>query len=224
MLAISFYRPQEYFSGVFNKFVTWFTAGSFCHCELVAQMPAEELMTTVKKIYTKASSGKYEKEDCNRTLGQIERFFFSTRFRKHVQTNAHVTLSFSAIWGEPMTCRVLHQTSPDSWFKIPEATDTNANIIKIPHESTETLAETMTFAIEELGKDYNQSGALFSWLPFTSNEHKRQHKTYYCSEFCATALQRIGHIGEVNAVHCTPNSLYHTLNNRIRKDTDVVHE
>ena len=89
------------------------------------------------------------------------------------------------------------------------------NLIKIPHESTEALTETMTFAIEELGKNYNQSGALFSWLPFTSNQHKRQQKSYYCSEFCATALQRIGHIEEVNAVHCTPNSLYHTLNNRL---------
>lgn len=211
MLAVSFYRPQEYFNGTFNKFVTWLTAGEFCHCELVAQMPSEELMTAVKKIYTKASAGDYEKEDCNRILGQVEQFFFSTHFREHVQSNDNITLSFSLLWGEPMSCRILHKTSNDSWSKLPENTDTNANIIEIPHRTPEELTETMTFAIEELGKDYNQTGALFSWLPFTSNHHKRQQKSYFCSEFCATALQRIGHIDEVDAVHCTPNSLYSTL-------------
>ena len=224
MLAVSFYRPQEYFNGLFNRFVTWLTAGEFCHCELVAQMPSEALMTSVKKIYSKASSGGYEKADCNRILGQIEKFFFSTHFREQVQSNDNITLSFSLLWGEPMSVRILHENSQDSWFKLPETKDTNANIIKIPHESTEALTETMTFAIEELGKDYNQSGALFSWIPFTSNQHKRQQKSYYCSEFCATALQRIGHIEEVNAVHCTPNSLYHTLNhtlnNGIREPTE----
>lgn len=222
MLAVSFYRPREYFSGTFNKFVTWITAGEFCHCELVAQMSAENLMDIVKNIYTKASSGGYETEDCNRILGQIEQYFFSTHFREHVQSNEKITLSFSLLWGEPMSVRVLHKTSHDSWFKIPSPLDSNANIIEIPHETPEKLTETMTFAIEELGKNYNQTGALFSWLPFTSNQHKRQQKSYYCSEFCATALQRIGHIEEVNAVHCTPNSLYHTLNNRIRTDTESV--
>ena len=215
MLAVSFYRPQEYFNGLFNRFVTWLTAGEFCHCELVAQMPSEALMTSVKKIYTKASSGEYEKADCNRILGQIEKFFFSTHFREQVQSNDNITLSFSLLWGEPMSVRILHENSQDSWFKLPETKDINANIIKIPHESTEALTETMTFAIEELGKNYNQSGALFSWLPLTTNQHKRQRKSYFCSEFCATALQRIGHIDEVDALHCTPNSLFHTLNNRL---------
>lgn len=222
MLAVSFYKPQEYFSGTFNKFVTWITAGQYCHCELVAEMPAKKLMGIVKDIYTKASSGEYEKEDCNRILGQIEQYFFSTHFREHVQSNEKITLSFSLLWGEPMSCRVLMQNSEDSWFKIPAPLDTNADLIQIPHESSEKMTETMTFAIEELGKNYNQTGALFSWLPFTANEHKRQQKSYYCSEFCATALQRIGHIQEVNAVHCTPNSLYHTLNNRICTDTESV--
>ena len=114
MLAVSFYRPREYFSGTFNKFVTWITAGEFCHCELVAQMSAEKLMDIVKNIYTKASSGGYETEDCNRILGQIEQYFFSTHFREHVQSNEKITLSFSLLWGEPMSVRVLHKTSHDS--------------------------------------------------------------------------------------------------------------
>ena len=131
MLAVSFYRPQEYFNGLFNKFVTWLTAGEFCHCELVAQMPAEELMTSVKKIYSKASSGEYEKADCNRILGQIEQFFFSTHFREQVQSNDNITLSFSLLWGEPMSVRILHKNSQDSWFKLPENKDTNTNIINM---------------------------------------------------------------------------------------------
>ena len=213
---MSFYRPQEYFNGLFNRFVTWLTAGEFCHCELVAQMPSEELMTSVKKIYTKASSGEYEEKDCNRILGQIEKFFFATHFRDSIQSSDTITLSFSLLWGSPMSVRVLTPTSRDSWFKIPESTDSTANIIKLPYETPEHLTETISFAIEELGKDYNQSGALFSWLPFTSNHHKRQQKSYFCSEFCATALQRIGYIDNVDAEHCTPNSLYSTLEqNRI---------
>ena len=100
MLAVSFYRPREYFSGTFNKFVTWITAGEFCHCELVAQMSVRRPYgLSVKNIYTKASSGGYETEDCNRILGQIEQYFFSTHFREHVQSNEKITLSFSLLMG-----------------------------------------------------------------------------------------------------------------------------
>jgi hypothetical protein len=224
MLAISFYRPKEYFSGAFNKFVTWITAGEYCHCELVVEMASKDIMDIVKEVYTKATTGNYDKEDCNRTLSQIENFFFSTHFRKHIQSNDRIALSFSLLWGEPMSVRTLQKMSHDSWFKIPEVTDDNANIVSIPYKTPKKISETVKFAIEELGKDYNQSGALFSWLPFTQNEHKRKQKTYYCSEFCATALQRIGYIEEVNALHCTPNSLYNTLskNNRIHNDTKTT--
>ena len=217
MLAVSFYRPREYFSGTFNRVVTWMTAGEYCHCELVVTSKPDDLMTVVKRVYAKASKGEYEEKDCNRILGQIEKFFFATHFRDSIQSSDTITLSFSLLWGSPMSVRVLTPTSRDSWFKIPESTDSTANIIKLPYETPEHLTETISFAIEELGKDYNQSGALFSWLPFTSNHHKRQQKSYFCSEFCATALQRIGHIDNVDAEHCTPNSLYSTLEqNRIQ--------
>ena len=67
--------------------------------------------------------------------------------------------------------------------------------------------------MEELGKDYDSSGALFSWLPFKSSEHERRKKSYFCSEFVVTALQRIDMISGMDALHTTPNALYASLPN-----------
>jgi hypothetical protein len=206
MLSITFYRPVDYFSGTFNRFVTWMTAGEFCHCELVVHTTPTSLMTTIKEIYSTAQQGLYSPEDCNRIISQIELHFFDTHFRKVAQSQDRVSLSFSLLWGIPMSVRVLQDTAHDSWFKIPSATDTNANIVHFPNISDDNLKSTLQFAVEELGKDYDSSGALFSWLPFKSSEHRNRKESYFCSEFVVTAFQRIGMLEQMDTrlqMHCT---------------------
>ena len=103
-LAVSFYKPVDYFSGFFNRFVTWWTAGDFCHCELVVHTTPAEIMTTVKHIYEASQKSEYAPEDCQRIVTQIEMAFFDTHFRKKAQTSDQLTLSFSFLWGHPFYC------------------------------------------------------------------------------------------------------------------------
>ncbi len=213
MLSISFYRPVDYFSGTFNRFVTWMTAGEFCHCELVVHTTPTSLMTTIKEIYSSAKDGHYSPEDCNRIIGQIEMYFFDTDFRKVAQSQDKVSLSFSLLWGIPMSVRVLQETAHDSWFKLPSKNDKNATIVNFPEISEENIKNTLRFSVEELGKDYDSSGALFSWLPIKSSEHEKRKKSYFCSEFVVTAFQRIDMLTEMDGVHTTPNALYGSLPN-----------
>ena len=207
-LAVSFYRPVDYFSGFFNRFVTWMTSGDYCHCELVVHTTPHEIMDTVKHIYEAAQKGEYAPEDSQRIIAQIEMAFFDTHFRKKAQTSEQMTLSFSFLWGHPMTVRVLSETAHDSWFKIPSAGDTNAVLVSMPEVTEEQQVKTLRFAIEELGKQYDTSGALCSWLPLKDSSPKMVHETYFCSEFVVTAFQRIGFLQELSALHTTPNSLF----------------
>lgn len=209
MLSVSFYKPVDYFSNFFNRFVSWITAGEFCHCELVIHTTPAEIMNTVKEIYKNAQEKKYAPEDCARILQQIESNFFSTEFRKSIQSTDSIVLSFSQLWGTPGTVRVLHKVHHDSWFKIPDnSTKDVIEMRTIANITSEQVIETLNFSIEELGKNYDSSGALCSWMPWTSEEPKREYKSYFCSEFVVTAFQRIGHFSELKPLHTTPNALF----------------
>jgi hypothetical protein len=207
-LAISFYKPVDYFSGVYNRFVSWVTGGEFCHCELVIHTTPTEIMEVVKKIYNSAQQSEYAPEDASRIIQQIETNFFSTSFRKHVQTSEKMSLSFSLLWGNPMSVRVLTPTAHDSWFKIPEPSDINVTIQEMSDVSSEQRLNTLKFSLEELGKDYDSSGALCSVLPTWNQEQRKSYDKYFCSEFVVTTFQRLGFLEELSAPHTTPNSLY----------------
>ncbi len=211
MLSVSFYRPLDYFSNTFNRLAAWVTSGEFCHCELVVHTTPDQLMTTIKDVYSSAQAGQYSPADCNRILGQIETYFFETGFRKVAQTQENVSISFSLLWGHPMSVRVLQKTAHDTWFKIPEKDDQTATMVDVPNVTPQHLEETLRFAIEELGKNYDSSGALFSWLPSMSNERSSRKEAYFCSEFVVTTLQRIDKIKNIDALHTTPNALYTRL-------------
>lgn len=208
MLSISFYRPREYFSGFLNKFVTWLTSGEFCHCDLVIHTTPHDIMNVVKEIYQSAQKGEYAPEDCQRIIGQIESNFFSVDFRKAVQQSDSITLSFAALWGLPMTTRVLNTFSHDSWFRIPDNEISVAEIMDFPIVDKEKSVEILKFSIEQLGKDYDTSGALCSWLPFSDSDPQKTRETYFCSEFCVIAFQRLGFMNDLVAKHTTPNALY----------------
>lgn len=207
-ISISFYKPVDYFSGFFNRLAAWWTSGDYCHCELVIETTPKEIMTSVKEIYHSAQRGEYAPEDCTRIISQIEISFFDTGFRKLAQSSETMTLSFSQILGQHMTVRALTQTAHDTWFKIPSKEDNNVVIVHQAGVTEKQQQDTLRFAIEELGKDYDTSGALCSWLPFSTNDHAKSHETYFCSEFVVTTFQRIGFMETLDAKHTTPNSLY----------------
>jgi hypothetical protein len=208
-LAMSFYRPMDYFGGMYNRLVTWFTSGEFCHCELVVETTPSDIMDAVKSIYQSAQNEEYPPADCQRIITQIELKFFDTAFRKAAQTSDSMVLSFSLLWGQPMTVRVLNETSHDSWFKIPSKQDRVVSLMHGPDVTIEHYQETLKFAIEELGKEYDSTGAICSVLPSWSAENSNNRReSYFCSEFCVMAFQRVGFMKNLSAKHTTPNSLY----------------
>lgn len=206
---------MDYFSSMFNRFAAWWTAGDFCHCELILETTPHNIMLVVKEIYQGAQRGEYAPEDCRRIIGQIEMAFFDTGFRKKAQSSETMSLSFSQILGQQMSVRVLTETAHDSWFKIPTNEDENVNIIHYDNVSEDQQIQTLKFAIEQLGKDYDTTGALCSWLPF-SDTRQSSYETYFCSEFVVTSMQRIGFMSDLSAKHTTPNSLYTYLKKELR--------
>ena len=210
-ISVSFYKPVDYFSGFFNRFVTWFTSGEYCHCDLVIHTTPTDVMNTVKHIYTDAQQNKYAPEDAQRIISQIELAFFDTAFRRKAQTCDEITLAFSFLWGYPMNVRVLTETAHDTWFKIPSETDGYASMVKVHDIDEDKVKDTLKFAIEEIGKTYDTSGALCSWLPFGESSGVAVRESYFCSEFVAMALQRVGVLSQVIASKTTPNGLYHHL-------------
>ena len=209
-MSVSFYRPMDYFGGMYNRFAAWVTDGDFCHCELVLHTTPVDIMGAVKKIYQSAQNGEYPPQDCHRMISQIETNFFNdTGFRKAVQTSDNMVLSFSLLWGQRMSVRVLNETSHDSWFTIPTREDSTMALLHGPSLKDEDYHATLQFVIEELGKDYDAPGALCSVLPSWSspNSHERR-QSYFCSEFCVMAFQRVGFMADLPAKHTTPNSLH----------------
>lgn len=204
---------MDYFSGLFNRLAAWWTSGEFCHCELVVRTTPTKIMEAVKEIYQKAQKGLYAPDDCHRIISQIEMAFFDTGFRKLAQSSDELTLSFSQILGQKASIRVLTETAHDSWFKVPDEHDENVVLIPATIDITEEQEqETLCFAIESLGKDYDTTGALCSWLPsIGGNDQETTRETYFCSEFVVTAFQRIGFLKTLDAKRTTPNSLYTLL-------------
>ena len=107
-------------------------------------------MSAVKDIYQSAQKDEYPPEDCQRIITQIEMNFFDTAFRKAAQTSETLVLSFSLLWGHPMSVRVLNETSHDSWFKVPSAGDRMVSRLHGPSVKDEDYHATLKFSIEEL--------------------------------------------------------------------------
>ena len=222
-LAVTFYKPTDYFDGLFNRFVSWMTSGQFCHCELVVKATPKQILECVKHIYNDANpvqeqadvnsaqSEKYHPEDCTRIVSQIETHFFNNQtFRTAIQTSEYIHLSFSLLWGNPMTVRILNETSHDSWFRVPCDDTPNVVMKKLDYDD-EAVQKTLRFALEELGKNYDTTSAILSVIPWHSSQHPARCDSYFCSEFVVMALQRLGGLAGVDAKHTTPNALFQKL-------------
>jgi len=208
MIYCTFYRPSGYFEGTFNSFAAWWTSGEYCHCELVLKISSSKLMSCVKEVYDDIPN--LEEKDQKRLIPSIENFFFLPTTLRRVQQNDEVMLSFSLLWGETMCVRFLDEDATDYWYRLPSEKQKDADVLEVLDVDDEQTLSVLRYGIGEMGKQYDTSGALFSWLPLSS-EKKSKYETYFCSEFCVMALQNINLLSDLSAPHTTPNALYKSL-------------
>ena len=52
MIWVSFFKPMGIFEGSFNKLAAWWTAGDYCHCEIVWHVERKAMIVTLGGVET----------------------------------------------------------------------------------------------------------------------------------------------------------------------------
>ena len=204
MLWVSFFRPVGIFEGSFNKLAAWWTAGEYCHCELVWHVEPTILMDCVKRLYVKIQQSD---EDHSKIAAELESVFFQNKDNKSLlQLGRKVYISFSLLWGDQLRIRFLMNIE-DPWFSTPNQTFEDIVWRKCDGIKPEKEEETLEWALGEVTKPYNSSAALFSWVPTWGVNDVKCRPSYFCSEFAALCLVRMGYLRPLATHHCTPNHL-----------------
>jgi len=208
MLWVSFFRPVGIFEGSFNRLAAWWTAGEYCHCELVWHVEPVILMDCVKRIYTKIQASD---EDHSKIAAELESVFFQNKDNKALlQLGQKVYVSFSLLWGDQLRIRFLMNIE-DPWFSTPNQTFDDIVWRKCEGIKPEKEEETLEWALGQVTKPYNSSAALFSWVPTWGVNDVKSRPSYFCSEFAALCLVRMGFLKPLATHHCTPNHLEATI-------------
>jgi hypothetical protein len=208
MLWVSFFRPVGIFEGSFNKLAAWWTAGEYCHCELVWHVEPTILMGCVKRLYVKIQQSD---EDHSKIAAELESVFFQNKDNKSLlQLGRKVYISFSLLWGDQLRIRFLMNIE-DPWFSTPNQTFEDIVWRKCDGIKLEKEEETLEWALGEVTKPYNSSAALFSWVPTWGVNDVKCRPSYFCSEFAALCLVRMGYLRPLATHHCTPNHLEATI-------------
>ena len=204
MIWVSFFKPMGIFEGSFNKLAAWWTAGKYCHCEIVWHVEPQILMGCVKQLYTNLRSSS---EDNKSLCAELESVFFENKDNKTLlQLGKKVYVSFSLIWGDQLRVRFLMNIE-DPWFSTPEKTFNDIEWLECKDIKAEKETDTLLWALGELTKPYNSSAALFSWVPTWGVNDVKSRPSYFCSEFAALCLVRMGFLLPLATHHCTPNHL-----------------
>ena len=95
----------------------------------------------------------------------------------------------------------------DPWFSTPEKTFNDIEWLECKDIKAEKETDTLLWALGELTKPYNSSAALFSWVPTWGVNDVKSRPSYFCSEFAALCLVRMGFLLPLATHHCTPNHL-----------------
>jgi hypothetical protein len=192
------------FEGSFNKLAAWWTAGRFCHCEIVWHVEPQILMGCVKQLYTNLRAANV---DNSKLCTELESVFFENKDNKTLlQLGKKVYVSFSLLWGDQLRVRFLMNIE-DPWFSTPEKPFSDIEWLKCNDIKPEKQRDTLLWAIGELTKPYNSSAALFSWVPSWGSNDVISRPSYFCSEFVALCLVRMGFLLPLATHHCTPNHL-----------------
>lgn len=206
MIWVSFFKPVGIFEGSFNKLAAWWTAGDYCHCEIVWHIEPQELMDCVKKNYT-TLQGSEKNENKNKICAELESVFFQNKNnRTLLQQQKPVYVSFSLLWGDQLRVRFL-QNIEDPWVSTPEKKFDDITWEKCEHIKLEKQLSCLEWALGEITKPYNSSAALFSWVPSWGINNIESKPSYFCSEFAAICLVKMGYLLPMNTHHCTPNHL-----------------
>jgi hypothetical protein len=204
MIWVSFFRPVGIFEGSFNKLAAWWTAGEYCHCELVWHIEPIILMGCVKRLYTKIRNSE---EDHSKIAAELESVFFQNKDNKALlQLGKKVYVSFSLLWGDQLRIRFLMNIE-DPWFSTPNQKFEDIVWRKCEDINPEKEKETLEWALSQVTKQYNSSAALFSWVPTWGVNDVKPRPSYFCSEFAALCLVRMGFLKPLATHHCTPNHL-----------------
>ena len=204
MIWVSFFKPMGIFEGSFNKLAAWWTAGKFCHCEIVWHVEPKILMGCVKQLYTNLKSSS---EDKKSLCAELESVFFENKDNKTLlQLGKKVYVSFSLIWGDQLRVRFLMNIE-DPWFSTPEKNFDDIEWLECKDIKPEKEQDTLLWALGELTKPYNSSAALFSWVPTWGCNDVTARPSYFCSEFAALCLVRMDYLLPLATHHCTPNHL-----------------
>lgn len=211
MLWFSFYRPKDCFRGAFNNFAAWWTNGDFCHCELVVEGPSEFVLQHVQQIYVKHMKNRDDRSKA--IVQELERSVMNKQGRRLVHKHGHGWISFSLLFGDQLRMRLLDPESSEPWHQTPQQTN-DVVVWKSVELGDDATSHVFNWALEEVGKPYDNTGALFSWVPSIFRERANVPK-HFCSEFCVRSMQRAGQLHALQASHTTPNKLYDALQNYI---------
>jgi len=192
------------FEGSFNKLAAWWTAGEYCHCEIVWHVEPVILMGCVKKLYQKLKSSK---DNHQKLCAELESVFFQNRDNKAlIQLGKKVYVSFSLLWGDQLRIRFLMNIE-DPWYTTPEQKFEDIIWRQCDGIKEEKEEATLEWALGEVTKPYNSSAALFSWVPTWGVNDVKSRPSYFCSEFAAMCLVRMDFLKPLATHHCTPNHL-----------------
>lgn len=204
MIWVSFFRPIGIFEGSFNRLAAWWTAGEYCHCEIVFQVTPEHLMASVNEVYkVKIKDNK----DFQKLCAELESVFFENQHnRKLIQSGKELYVSFSLIWGDQLRVRFL-QDVDDPWFSTPKKSFQDIQWLQCNNISIQEEKTTLKWALSQISKPYNSSAAFFSWVPSFSVGSVSDRSSYFCSEFAAMCLVKMGYLKPLATHSCTPNHL-----------------
>lgn len=223
MIWVSFFKPTGIFEGSFNKFAAWWTAGDYCHCEIVWHIEPIDLMDCVKTVYNNLNKG--EKNDKNSKIcAELESVFFTNRHNiQLLQEEKPVYISFSLLWGDQLRVRFLENIE-DPWVSTPEKPFDDITWVKCDNILKEKKITCLQWALSELTKPYNQGAALLSWVPHWGVNDTTSKSAYFCSEFASICLVKMKYLKPMNTLHCTPNHLEAKLRLIGREENEETEE
>ena len=185
MIEASFARPVGLFDNFFNKFVTWLTAGNYCHSEF---------------IFT------WDIETEERFFNQMEGFDKLKEKYKNYEEDGKIHICFYVLWGDTTGYRLLKHTHNNPFYRMPN--ETQFTTLKVPMEEEDEFTMA-TFLLNQTKKPYDYAGALTYYLPLRNSQST--YPQYFCSELMICALQHVRQYSDVNPSSVTPNKLYTLL-------------
>ena len=187
MIEASFARPVGLFDNFFNRFVSWLTAGEYCHSEF---------------IFT------WDSETAERFFSTIEGHDRLKSRYKDYEEDGKIHICFYVLWGDTTSYRLLKYQHNNPFYRMPN--DTQFTTLSVPMEETDEF-KMATFLLNQCKKKYDYAGALTYYIPLRYSNS--EYPTYFCSQLMVCALQHVRQYQEINPSSVTPNKLYTLLSN-----------